>query len=241
MILQAALSGLSGTSSGPHGVSQKNDSGTLYAIGLVDTTNLLKFFQILRLIELRARTFGKTIMKKIPLATLLLCVSSLPGCVTNGGYSGGYQPTVYLYDARQDHPAQYIDNVNFNRFRYVEERPERTVSVPESWHVGSMRAPVSAKDQDSSWVSKQSPTGYTIEITEDEKAALVANKLTRLPKTDRTAEVRYKRNGKQVYKGVYGSYGSQEEAQKALDALPDDVKSGAGVTNWGSLQSNADF
>ena len=53
-----------------------------------------------------------------------------------------------------------------------------------------------------------------------------------------TDEGDFHRDGKSYYKGLYGSYSSKEEAQKALDALPADVKKEAGIKNWSNVQSN---
>ena len=52
------------------------------------------------------------------------------------------------------------------------------------------------------------------------------------------AEIKYQNQGKAYYKGVYGSYPSFDAAQQALNNLPDDVKKGAGVKTWGSVQSS---
>ncbi|MFI4919644.1 MAG: SPOR domain-containing protein, partial [Legionellales bacterium] len=112
------------------------------------------------------------------------------------------------------------------------------VVVPESYHVGAYHSPVSFKDMDQSWVSRQNPQGYTIEIADDAKASEVARKLYNTPKNDRMAQVQYQRNGRVYYKGVYGTYSSSDAAQKALDALPPDIKQGAGVKTWSSIQSN---
>jgi septal ring-binding cell division protein DamX len=112
------------------------------------------------------------------------------------------------------------------------------VEVPESYYVGPSHSPVSFKDKDNEWVRSQNPQGYTVEVADDEKASKVAGKLYKLPKNDRMAQIRYQRGGKGYYKGIYGSYDSQEAAQKAMSALPEDVRAGAAVKNWGSVQGN---
>lgn len=124
---------------------------------------------------------------------------------------------------------------NYNDENYP---AQEGVSVPETYHVGAYHSPVSFKDRDRTWVSSQNPQGYTIEIADDEKAAQVAQKLYKAPKNDRMAQVKYQRNGKAYYKGLYGTYDSPEAAQKALDALPAEIKQGAGVKNWGAVQGN---
>ena len=173
-------------------------------------------------------------MKKIGLVAFALCVTTLSGCMTvnESGYSN-YQP--YTYDNTQVYSENYTVS---NDYGPGDMAPRGQVVVPESYHVGAYHSPASAKDQDSTWVSNQNPAGYTIEIADDEKAAMVAKQLYQIPKNDRMAEIKYQRDGKDYYKGLYGSYSSQEEAQKALSTLPDNVKKNAGIKNWGSVQSN---
>lgn len=129
------------------------------------------------------------------------------------------------------------NNYRVSTYGY-QDQSTRGVSVPDSYHVGQYHSPVSFKDRDRSWVSSQNPQGYTIEVADDEKAAMVAKKLYKAPKNDRMAQVKYQRNGKAYYKGLYGTYDSAEAAQKALESLPPEIKQGAGVKNWGSVQGN---
>jgi septal ring-binding cell division protein DamX len=162
-----------------------------------------------------------------------LCALSLSACTSIQGSSGADYPD-YVYDPGQTYP---IDNNRLNQ--YINENPAaQEVTVPETYHVGAYHAPVSFKDRDRQWVQGQNPQRYTIEVADDEKAADVAQKLHKLPKNDRVGQVHYQRAGKSYYKGLYGSYDSQEAAQKALDALPADLKQNAGVKNWGSVQNN---
>lgn len=144
----------------------------------------------------------------------------------------GYE--VYPYDNNSVYQAQ---EYKYNYYVST-DREYKAVDVPNSYHVNSYQTPVSFKDRDKDWVTKQNPQGYTIEVADEEKAAQVAQKLFKAPKSDRRAQIKYQRNGKEYYKGVYGSFESQEAAQKALDSLPPDVKQGAGVKQWGAVQSN---
>jgi septal ring-binding cell division protein DamX len=98
-------------------------------------------------------------------------------------------------------------------------------------------APVSFKQHDRGWVGKQNPQGYTIEISNSDKPADVASSLQKAPKNEPSAQVKYHHDGKQYYKGVYGSYPTYEAAQQALNALPEDVKQKATVKTWGNIQS----
>jgi hypothetical protein len=161
-----------------------------------------------------------------------VCVINLSSCMVDQGYSTiGYQRYDY-------HDAQLYSQMDYGYSDYGYQNQSQGVDVPDSYHVGESHAPVSFKDRDKQWVSSQNPQGYTIELADDEKAAAVAKKLYQAPKTDRRAQIQYQKNGKPYYKGVYGSYDSQEAAEKALDQLPPEVKQGAGVKNWSNVQGN---
>ncbi len=170
----------------------------------------------------------------IRLLGVSLCVLNLSSCMINDtgrssdpSYGYGYEnPPLYPegYESIGTYSDQTVNQTN--------------VSVPESYHVGAERSPTLPKDVDKSWVSSQNPQGYTIEVAEGEKAAQVAGVLQKAPKNERMAEVKSQQGGKTYYKGLYGSYDSQEAAQQALSALPDDLKQSAGVKTWGSVQKN---
>lgn len=165
-----------------------------------------------------------------------ICVSTLSSCMVYEEYnSPGYQ--TYTYDSTQLYPQADYRLYNYG---YQSGSGQSVVSVPDSYHVGEYHSPVSFKDRDRDWVTGQNPQGYTIQIADDEKASKVAQKLYKAPKNDRMAQVKYQRNGKAYYKGLYGTYNSPEAAQKALNELPPDIKQGAGVTSWGSIQNNLD-
>jgi septal ring-binding cell division protein DamX len=162
-----------------------------------------------------------------------LCVVNLSSCMINDTNTTTTESS-YGYDNSQLYPESY-ENIG----TYTDQAVNKTeVSVPDSYHVGAYHSPVSPKNMDRIWVSNQNPQGYTIQIAEDEKAAHVAGALQKAPKKERMAEVKYQRGGKAYYKGLYGSYDSQESAQQALNALPDEVKQQAGVQSWGSVQNN---
>jgi septal ring-binding cell division protein DamX len=167
-----------------------------------------------------------------------LCAINLHSCVMNQqsvstDYNRAY--VLYTYDPSHSYPQPYYQN--YQRYDY-NTMPTQSVEVPESYHVNSLSAPVSFKDRDRTWVNSQNPGNYTIEIADDEQASQVAQKLYKAPKKDRMAQIKCKTNGKQHYKGLYGSYASQEDAEKALNDLPSDLKQGAGVKNWSHIQSN---
>jgi len=167
------------------------------------------------------------------LIAIVLCSLNLTACIL-GEESSNTVYTNYVYDDRQFYPQGY-----YQRNEYSSSYSSgQSVEVPESYHVGAYHSPVSSKDRDRSWVEGQNPQGYTIEVADEEKAAQVANKLYKAPKADRMAQVKYQRNGKPYYKGLYGTYDNAEAAQKALDSLPAEIKQGAGVKNWGSIQQN---
>lgn len=170
----------------------------------------------------------KWVLTSLSVGILSACTSSRDIVYTD------YQP--YQYPESQFYSQNYMQTYNGVN-DYADERPRSSeVNVPNSYYVGSNYSPARAKDADRTWVDKQSPQHYTIVVADDEKPARVATKLYQLPKKDRAAEVKYQRNGKSYYQGVYGSYSSKEDAEKALRTLPDEVKQQAKVNDWNSVQ-----
>lgn len=170
----------------------------------------------------------------IRVVVLGFCTFGLVSCASmDDRVSTDYPAYAYTYnDSRMYYPQNYY---NMSEYTYS-PKATKSVEVPESYHVGAYHSPVSFKDRDRDWVKNQSPQKYTIELGDGEKASEVANKLYKTPKNDRMGQVEYKKAGKSYYKGLYGSYENAEAAQKALDALPADVKQGAEVKNWGNVQ-----
>ncbi|KTD23573.1 Uncharacterised protein [Legionella lansingensis] len=172
-------------------------------------------------------------MKTTKFLPVCVCVSSLCACSTFEGSQYTNYPAYQYYP----HPSTYFTIYGDVDYRY--QRGE--VNIPDSYHVGPDHSPVSHKNVDSTWVHSQNPQGYTIEVAGGEKASEVARKLYKVPKNDRTAQIKYHGgDGRAYYKGVYGSYNSYEEAQKALNNLPEDIKQGADIQHWGNIQNNAE-
>lgn len=165
------------------------------------------------------------------------CILNLTSCMVQdeANYSASYQTISY-----NSSPYYPMSDYSTSDAGYRYQTGSTEVTVPDSYHVGAFHSPTSFKDRDKTWVSGQNPQGYTIALAEGEKAAQVAKTLYKTPKTDRTAQVKLQQNGKAYYKGLYGSYPDAASAQKALDALPDDVKKGAAVTTWGSIQGGVE-
>ncbi|AMP89487.2 SPOR domain-containing protein [Legionella pneumophila] len=170
---------------------------------------------------------------RIKYIVLGIGIMNISSCmVYEDTYTTRYQ--IYTYDYNQMYPqADY-----HGRDYYYGSQSGQSVVVPDSYHVGEYHSPVSFKDRDRNWVNSQNPQGYTIQIADDEKASYVAQKLYKAPKNDRMAQVKYYQNGKTYYKGLYGTYDSPDAAQKALESLPPEIKQGAGIKNWGSIQGN---
>ncbi|WED42094.1 SPOR domain-containing protein [Legionella cardiaca] len=172
-------------------------------------------------------------MKKVKFLTLCFSAGCLSACATYQETSyttySNYQPYVY----ENAYYQTYDGGVDY---RYS----NREVNVPNSYHVGYDHSPASHKDVDKNWVNSQNPQGYTIEVAEGDKASQVAGKLYKVPKNNRTAQIKsYRGDGSAYYKGVYGSYNSYEEAQKAYNDLPENIKQGADIKNWSKIQENS--
>lgn len=175
-------------------------------------------------------------LTKTKLLGISLCAMSLSACMIDGGQNSNRNYQSYNYENTPLYPEGYEDISSTT----MDEAPtgHQNVVVPESYHVGAYQSPTPPKDMDRAWVNGQNSQEYTIELADDEKASRVAGALQKAPKSEHTAEVQYQRDGKAYYKGLYGSYPNAEAAQQALSALPEEVKQGAGVKTWGSVQQN---
>lgn len=180
---------------------------------------------------------------------LLLC-SSLAAC-----YTQHYQSLPIVYDANYNY-ADVIDVPGYalNESSYVHASRESVVpntrvigimpaarlapviNVPESYHVGQFRAPISSEANDHQWIMQQNLAFYTIELADNAQPAIVAKQLYLAPKTARMAEFKYRQNGIVRYKGVYGSYRTFEEAQMALQQLPPALRTQAQIRQWSQIQ-----
>lgn len=173
---------------------------------------------------------------KTKIISLTVCLASLSAC---GTFNSSAYDSTYSNYSNQAGTQLYPEGYENGGAAYTSTLPEKKeVVVPESYHVGPYQAPTSFKDRDTSWVSSQDPQGYTIELANGDKPADVAGILQKAPKNERMAEVKYQNQGKAYYKGIYGSYPSFDAAQQALNSLPEDVKKGADVKTWGSVQSS---
>lgn len=175
---------------------------------------------------------GMAMNSRLKLLSVTVSVMSLCACamVNPNGYTN-YQSYNYEdlvpYAEGTSGPETYQNAVE----------DKKQVFIPNSYHVGAYHSPASFKDRDRTWVSSQNPQAYTIELAEGDKASYVAGKLFKAPKTDRAAQVSYQKGNQSYYKGLYGSYASKEAAEQVLASLPDEVKSGAQVKSWASVQS----
>jgi septal ring-binding cell division protein DamX len=175
---------------------------------------------------------------KIKFAIVVSCVLEMSSCVIleNGTTDNLYYPTYAPYDRGQYKTQNYYNWPNSNYKYNARQQDAQEVVVPESYHVSDMRPPVSFRDRDQTWVSNQNPQNYTIQLADGDKPSRVAQTLYRAPRTDRTAQLKYQRDGKDYYRGVYGSYSNAAEAQKAMAALPADIRAVASVKSWGNVQ-----
>ena len=183
---------------------------------------------------------------------ILLCTVTLSACgvMKPNGSADYYAPYSFGQTQRTTTAPLYPDGYDTSGGSYRDggyqdngngayvPGSRKVVQVPEGYHVGSDHSPASFNDREKSWVNRQNPQNYTIELGDGDKASQVASTLQKAPKDARKAEIKYNRGGKRHYKGVYGTYTSYESAQKALNALPEDLKHNAGVKTWGSVQNS---
>ena len=103
---------------------------------------------------------------------------------------------------------------------------------PDGFEITRKSNPIKAKDSDREWASAQPNYGYTIELARSDKPSKVASVLYHAPKAQRMAEIE-SRNG---YVGVYGSYFTHEEAQKAMQNLPSSIQQHAKIKPWSEVR-----
>lgn len=148
-----------------------------------------------------------------------------------------------------EHSSVVVDQIGFTGYPTTYPSVYRVseysgISMPTDYPAGQSsrierpesRSVVSPKQADLTWVSEQSPETYTIEVGDADKAYLVAGQLARAPKKERTAQVKYSRQGRYFYKGLYGSFSSQQAAHEALEALPAELRQTSRIESWGNVQ-----
>jgi len=163
---------------------------------------------------------------------IYLCVMNLSACMTTGQHDHNSHPP-YDYQAAPLYPEGYDNTLVYDSSPFD---TKQEMVAPNTYPLETHPTPLASKDMDKTWVNTQNPSGYTIQISDDEKAAHVAGVLQKAPKNERMAEVKYQHDGRAYYKGLYGSFPNAEAANKALDALPNDIKQGARIETWGSVQ-----
>lgn len=148
-------------------------------------------------------------------------------------YDNRYSDTEMLYESR------YIARDSGETIPYIPPRVTPTImgnsvstsSVPENVH----EVQVSIPQGDDVWISQQASTAYTIELVDDISPTLIANQFLQTPQSEHHAQFRYLKNGTTHYKGIYGSFNTEEDAQAAMQALPAQLKSQARIIQFGRL------
>ncbi|NDH67222.1 MAG: hypothetical protein EBY22_04810 [Gammaproteobacteria bacterium] len=172
------------------------------------------------------------------------CALSLSACVMDGTSTwDGTTNEGYFMPAMPDdysNPPIYTQEyeTSFDSYHSNSETSQTGVSVPQSYHLGGItNTPPVAKDEDKQWVANQNPDGYTIEIQKNAKPSQVANTLQKMPKNERSVEVR---SHSGTYLGLHGNYSSREAAEAQLNSLPSDIKEQAKIKKWHSVQNEVD-
>ena len=180
---------------------------------------------------------------------IMACYINLTACVMDGTNTvGGYdpyskRPSSMLYPEGYENPINDTTIYDTTPLPATQIAPTSTlttsskgVMVPETYHVSSIHGPTPVHDVDQDWVSQQNPNHYTIELAESSKASQVASVLSSAPKHARTAEIQTSKYGQTYYTGVYGTYASKDDAEAALNTLPQDIKRNANIESWSQVQ-----
>jgi SPOR domain len=123
--------------------------------------------------------------------------------------------------------------------RYQPQKVERRhvpIYEERGYHLTQGSSPTTHQQRDRQWIKTKPHQNYTIEVANDEKAAVVARKIHRSPRSSGTAQFQYQQNNKTLYTGVVGNYPSQEAAAKALEKFPAEIQKGAKIRQWEKIQ-----
>jgi septal ring-binding cell division protein DamX len=137
----------------------------------------------------------------------------------------------WIYPVNSPYDNEFISN---------DKAVEKTETRPLPKFVKTAEVPqqqVSAKNVDISWVEQQNPNAMTIVVASDSKPMPVGMALTETPKDQRSAALKYEKNGQVQYTGVYGTYSDRESAELALQKLPEKLRSNARIENWSNMQN----
>lgn len=164
---------------------------------------------------------------KNKIVLILPCICILSACST---LTEPNAPTKeYIYPVNNPYEREMLATPNEE---YTESKPlptfVKTAEVPQRQ--------VSAKNVDVAWVQQQNPGALTILVATEDQPLPVGMALTQTPKDQRSAALRYERNGHMQYSGVYGSYADQETAEQAMQKLPDELKNKAKIVSFSQMQ-----
>lgn len=175
----------------------------------------------------------------MPLVMLLLCSCSTMSYYQSTSYVPYQGYTYDEYDGYYGPDSMYFYGSGGSQQQgyYGQNQPQKNnqgnqITVPNSYYSGGYNSPEPSQTRDEQWVSRQNPNGYTIQISQGNKAYQVAKDLMKAPKSNRTAAVPTASG----YVGVYGSYPTYEQAQHAYDNLPANLRKNATIKSWGSVQ-----
>jgi len=135
----------------------------------------------------------------------------------------------------------YPVNTPYDNEMYSKQNTvEKTELRPLPKFVKTAEAPqqqVSAKNVDTAWVEQQNPNAMTIVVASDSKPMSVGMALTETPKDQRSAALKYEKNGQILYTGVYGTYSDRESAELAMQKLPEKLRNNARIESWSNMQN----
>lgn len=175
-------------------------------------------------------------MRSYQITTVLVCTIGMSACSTmnfnDSHHNSAYPDYTNNYNNSSLYPESYESTSYPLEDSYIDNK-QNFNSVHSS---AQITQPLPAKDVDHQWINNQQPNSYTIVLSQSESPAAVAGTLSKAPKKERMAEIKYQHGDKTYYEGLYGSYSSKPEAEQVLSTLPIDIRLSANITQWSSVQ-----
>lgn len=176
-------------------------------------------------------------MPYLRMLMLIVLAALLSACSWSGWFSPNYQSNRNGSSGNNYyHPYDYgTDTAHSYKRDAPRSRPFRPPAP--SYHFAVTPTPQKHTTVDKDWIHSQHGTGYTIQVADDNDPSRVADVLHKAPKTGRMTQYKYKDGETTRYGGTVGSYATKEEAEQAMQRLPETMRGTATVQQWDGIQS----